>query len=598
MALTRRFFLKNLAVSSIGLTVLPSSLVSGIMLPNDRKQKDGFKVDLKSPICIYNNWAAYDELSDNVKLTEQIAMKQLDEVIRLKKFGVQIDAYLMDMFWFDKDGGFREFRKESWPNGADRWFEKCKENNILPGLWFSTNVVSWGSPWINPANEWKDSFSADGKYLCLFHGGYLDHLMQTLQLWYNKGVRVYKFDFANFNAATPEIEATMLSQDIVENNIQAWLTALKVFKLKNPDAIFQAYNGYGGDHLSTHSSFKKNIDLRWLEVFDSLFCGDPRPSDVPMINFWRSKDLYSDHMVAQYKFNGVPLQAIDNCGFMIGNTGTCYGRKNTAWKGTYLLSLARGGYINNIYGDLTYLSDEDVKWISAVQTIFNQAQKFGKTSLWGGLPGASVPYGYYTELPKGEIFTIINPTQTTAVISLPKKLKDAKLLFKDDGFIPVIASDQITLGPEQIALIGTGDYSSINDLGTNKDIIIPQKISELKVVWTGSAKRKTSKIKVDSVGHIRVVTMQSKGDAPYRSSGGWLPWGKPVSDIIKITIINKKKNLELTKTYDRIIWSGISWGVCELEINEELLYKELEISVFTEENENVTIDGKVFFVNY
>src|SRR5712691_6536736 len=32
---------------------------------------------LNQPIAVYNNWSAYDELSDNIELTEELAMKQL-----------------------------------------------------------------------------------------------------------------------------------------------------------------------------------------------------------------------------------------------------------------------------------------------------------------------------------------------------------------------------------------------------------------------------------------------------------------------------------------------------------------------------------------
>lgn len=38
---------------------------------------------LTHPIGVYINWATYDELSDVVELTEELAMRQLDEVARL-----------------------------------------------------------------------------------------------------------------------------------------------------------------------------------------------------------------------------------------------------------------------------------------------------------------------------------------------------------------------------------------------------------------------------------------------------------------------------------------------------------------------------------
>jgi len=74
----------------------------------------------RDPIFVYNDWSAYDELSDNIPLTEQLAMKELDEILRLRRFGVRFDYYMMDAFWFDPDGGYRTWRKPNWPNGPDR----------------------------------------------------------------------------------------------------------------------------------------------------------------------------------------------------------------------------------------------------------------------------------------------------------------------------------------------------------------------------------------------------------------------------------------------------------------------------------------------
>ncbi len=83
---------------------------------------------------MYNDWSAYDELSDNIPLSEELAMKELDNVIRLKKDGVRIDYYVMDAFWFDVDGGYRTWDKKNWPNGPDRWLKACKAAGVKPGF--------------------------------------------------------------------------------------------------------------------------------------------------------------------------------------------------------------------------------------------------------------------------------------------------------------------------------------------------------------------------------------------------------------------------------------------------------------------------------
>ncbi len=70
------------------------------------------------------------------------------------------------------------------------------------------------------------------------------------------------------------------------------------------------------------------------------------------MNFWRSVDLYSDHMVDRFNASGIPLPRLDSIAVMIGNTGTNYRRKLHAWKGSLLLMMARGGWVNTVHGEL------------------------------------------------------------------------------------------------------------------------------------------------------------------------------------------------------------------------------------------------------
>src|ERR1700730_12342604 len=97
---------------------------------------------LHDPIWVYNDWSAYDELSDNIPLTEALAMNELQQIVRLRKLGVHFDYYMMDAFWFASDGAYRAWRTPNWPNGPDRWIAECKAHGILPGLWFGTNGLA------------------------------------------------------------------------------------------------------------------------------------------------------------------------------------------------------------------------------------------------------------------------------------------------------------------------------------------------------------------------------------------------------------------------------------------------------------------------
>jgi hypothetical protein len=555
---------------------------------------------LDRPISIYNNWAAYDELSDNVELTEELAMRQLDELLRLRALGVRFDAYVMDAYWFAKDGGYRTWRKPHWPNGPDAWLKKCRENGIKPGIWIGTNTLSG----LEPVPEWKSSMNSSGKAMCLFRGQFLAHLTETMQIWYDRGVRVYKFDFAEFSAATPDV-ASMPAADIREANEKAFREALVKFRDRNREAVLVAFNGFGGDQLDTATPFRKSVDLRWLDAFDALYCGDPRPADVPAMNFWRSKDIYTDHMVRRYEENRIPLERIDNTGFMIGTTGTCYKRRTAAWKGMLLLELARGGWVNTYYGNLELLDREDASFFAKAQAMFYPLQALGRTRTIGSIPGEEQPYGFVSLSPHGSLYTAVNPGQSIATLKLERFAGDpparqGRILFHDAGYRPTLKADSITLGPEQMAVIGFGHYAGAAfDLGVQEDVIIPASIEALDAKWTpdGSGSIQAT-FTPPTEGDLRIVIRQKRPDGqPVRTTGGSPPKGTTLGNMLTLSARQGGRTIPVEIRYDKAIWSGLSWAVGEIRASD-LRREPLTIRFTTTEKSNPSLEGAVYRVVY
>jgi hypothetical protein len=521
----------------------------------------------REPIVVYNNWAAYDELSDTIELTEELAMRQLREVVRLREQGVRIDAYVMDAYWFARDGGYRAWRKPNWPDGPERWLAACREHGLTPGLWFSTNNLSH----LDPHPAWEDSLTARRNAMCLFAGGYLPHLMETLQLWYDRGVRIFKFDFAKFTAATPEFES-LPREEIIRRNETAWRTALAAFRARNPDVILQAYNGYGGDR-GTWRPHRQDVDLRWLEVFDSLYSGDPGPADLPAMNFVRSVDIFSDHKVRRYAANGVPLERIDSCSPMLGRTGTAYWRGKAGWQGMVLQNLARGSWMNLLYGDLTLLTDEDARWFARAQRLFLPLQARGRFYPFGGVPGEGQGYGFAALGETGSVYTVLNPAQTVATIPLPQVARDqgrtgvGRVLFTDAGFVPILADGCITLGPEQLAVVGYDRYAAGDfDLGVQPDIVIPQGIEPLTLTEvTSQPNVVTASVRVPAHGGLRLVLRQyAENGEPLRSRGGQKPPRTSMEKVLRFEVLRGGEVLPLEMTYNRPVWSGLSCVVAEV----------------------------------
>ncbi|MFM2091228.1 MAG: hypothetical protein RLZZ127_1717, partial [Planctomycetota bacterium] len=409
------------------------------------------------PYTVYCNWAAYDELSEpteRVGLDEALALRQLAAVQRLRAGGVRIDAYLMDCFWYAQDGGYRRWCPQRFPEGGGRWIAACHAAGLAPGLWFGLN--SLGTSCVSdPA--WAPSLAASGN-ASLSAGPFLAHVLESLERWWDEGIRVFKFDFADLDAGTPDQVATMLPSELRAANAAALRGGLAAFRRRHPGCRLLAYNGLEEGYLQagTGLPFRRSLDLRWMECFDTVYTGDPRPADIPAWDFWRSKDVYSDHMVRTYHAQGWPLDRLDNAGFMVGTTATCYRRGTAGWRAMLLLSMARGGAIDVLYGDLALLDDADAAWWAAAQARYDRLRCAGIVAPVGGMPGAGVPYGWSAVAGGDGLWAVVNPGQRAAELRLPGAA-GAVEVFRDGGAAVGLRADGgdlvVALAPEQMALL-------------------------------------------------------------------------------------------------------------------------------------------------
>jgi hypothetical protein len=563
------------------------------------------EVILRDPVWVYNDWSSYDELSDNIPLTEQLAMKELDEIVRLKKYGVHFDYYMMDAFWFDPDGGYRQWRKPNWPDGPDRWIAACHKNGLKPGLWFSTNTLVK----INAAPQWKDSLNAKGWSMSFSQGGFLLDFMGVLQYWYDHGIRMFKFDFVDFDAAVPSEENAGSHAEIHRRNEEAFRDALRKFRAKNRDVMLVAFNGFGGDMESTAGPFpfRNPIDLRWLEVFDSIYSGDPRPSDVPETNFWRSMDIYSDHMVRRYEESGLPIERIDSTGMMIGNTGTIYYRKTNAWQGMLWGMMARGGWVNTIHGNLEFLDEAKARWFARAQRLYEKLQAEGRTKTFGGIPGNVEPYGFASFDANGAVYTVVNPAQSVEQLELPKlsrvqaPLGLGRVIFRDAGFVPLLKGNRVTLGPGQMAAVGFGRYAApAFDFGIQEDVVIPREISSLETNFKDAGKNAIeASVPPPGKGDLRIVFQQRDEHGNImRSWPGGPPNGKSVASVLKITAEQNGKPLSINIPYDKVIWSGLSWGAGEIHRKDLAGDGPIHIRCSSAEQGAVKLEAHLYAVTY
>ena len=471
-------------------TFLLSLALVTLLFPVAGAQRKTIAAQLSAPITVYSHDSTQTQPFAASPDSEQQAMRDLDQLLRLKHAGVRVDYDLMEATWFMPQSSYRTLRAAGWPNGLDAWLARCREAGIGPGLEIDGNAIPLQTASTAVPSAWKDSLGEDGRSLSLFEGGFLPDLTAAMQSWYDRGVRLFAFDSIDFSAATPASAAKLSQTEISARNISALRQALDAFREKNRDAVVlvsmesslhrrlplqPVADAAPADQVQT--AHAESAQLGSLTLFST---GVPRPFAAPQANLWRAIDIESDESVRRLEQSGHSLAQIDSSGFTASGTADAGMR---AWKGAFLLSMARGGWVNSIHGDLSLINQNDARWMAHVQRLFLGLQDRGHMRSFGGAAGSDEPYGFAGSNARGSVYVVVNPGEAEATLSLPAlgadpvNMVDGRLLFRDAGFTPQLNGNALTLGPGQMAVVGYGSYvSSAFNFGVQQDVIIPQAV--------------------------------------------------------------------------------------------------------------------------
>ncbi|MBC7321321.1 hypothetical protein H5T89_11835 [bacterium] len=562
---------------------------------------------LKRPFSIYCDWGLHDELGDNIELDEKMTLEVLDRLKYWKEKGIIFDYYLFDAFWFDPNGDYKQFKKTHWPNGFKKVRETIEELGMKPGLWFDINGFT------SPKNEiWKDSLTSDGRSYCLFDGpyseGFLDALVYAYKEW---GIRMFKLDFANFRAVTPRLEGKLTIDEIYLKNTQALKDILKRFRTLCPKAVILAYNGYElmpGYISNTSYPIVKGVDPSWLEVFDYMYSGDPRPADVPCISFRRSIDLYQDHMVYKFNYSGLPLYRIDDHGCMIGNTNTIYYLGKTSWRRSWIMTLIRGSKKAHLYGNLHLLDDSDLEFLKVSRDLFFSLYEAGLETSVIGVPLRDPWHGFLLGGPSKGLLALVNssPISQFLEVHIPG-IKRVKAIFKDAGAdidIEVsLDTLSLTLSPEQMVLLGLGEMADVEDLGECKDEPVPREAKFGNIVF-----RRTSRNEIEGFlnpieGQFLRLSVQlfDKDIALRLKAQKEGPNGKEPAIQDYISVFGYQGDNEIpiySWEPNRAVWAGCSWMNVMYKLDSVRDNCPLRISIKFNIESTVTPKVSSWILNY
>lgn len=504
--------------------------------------------------AIYNEWAAHDELGSGPELTEELVNKQLDKLDEIKeKTGIVFDYYTMDAFWFEENVPYTAFKKRTWDNGVAAVRKRIEDQGMKFGLWFDVNskVVKIEDENYNRRNDEKyEMCMSDPQYLELFKNGLLYNIK-------NNNLRLLKLDFANFDcnnhAHTYHAPGGVASK---EPSVRGLILVLEEARKAQNDLLIMAYNGFTTtlDWLASIDITRKGFAISpwWAFIFEYVYCGDPRPSEYPALQLRHSVDWYADAMVRIFKDSLFPIEAIDDCGIMVGKAETIYDLGKSQWRDGWMMNLSRGGKKIHYYGDLTLLEDDDLKFMKNSMPMFNKLRHCNTPYNTKFILGNAVLgelYGYSNSDGCSGYITVVNPVNKTqnANVSLPEWIgcENVRISsFYADGeicsekWLEFNTTISFTLKPYDVLVYKWENAVNVYKL-SGMVIMVPGQTTGLSF----------GKVE-DKIMCIRFILENGKPNRCYTK----IPSNFHIQGI----------NIQIESVFKQNIWSGLSWNLFQL----------------------------------
>jgi hypothetical protein len=100
--------------------------------------------------------------------------------------------------------------------------------------------------------------------MSLYSGAFLDDFMDVVQYWYQRGIRMFKLDFADFTVAVKGDENRLRPQEIRLRNGRALHAALRTFRRNHPDVVLVGFNGFVGNVDRAPQIHLRQIGWPWI----------------------------------------------------------------------------------------------------------------------------------------------------------------------------------------------------------------------------------------------------------------------------------------------------------------------------------------------
>jgi len=149
--------------------------------------------------------------------------------------------------------------------------------------------------------------------------------------------------------------------------------------------------------------------------------------------------------------------------------------------------------------------------------------------------------------------------------------------------------------------VGFGRYAAPEfDLGIQEDVRIPRTITPISTSFSDKGSNTIeATIEPPAKGDLRIIFQQRDKDGQImRSWPGGPPKGISVGRVLKIIVEQDGKPLTVEISYDKQVWSGLSWGAGEVKHASFEAGKPIRIRCSSEEKSKVVLEGHLYAVAY
>lgn len=374
-------------------------------------------------VSLYSAYGSYDSAgSAPTEGTEQLLLENLDQLERLQGRGIAFDYYAIDTGWNNPRGDLKDFDPDRYPGGPDRILARLRELGMKPGLWVSP---SHGPAVFRPAVKRPDLAPsqtmpsrpgesdaespldspayclASEPYRTLFRDALLHHVSAN-------GVRCFKFDGHRLHCSNPD-HGHLLGKYSVEPLMDALIDTIAQVRGQASDVMIIWYWGVRSPW--------------WLLYGDTLYehgihMEAATPADSPSLLMRQSVTVSLDQG-ADYAWDRVPLRCQDSLGVWISDTRWGNWMKTAGWQDAWVMDIARGSMLAQLWGDLSLFDDRDVDFLARMSAWFRaEAELLTHTRRILADPWSGDPYGYAHGDGTRAVLALHNPTFADRAVSI------------------------------------------------------------------------------------------------------------------------------------------------------------------------------------